>query len=168
MGIKWICGICIVAASSFLGFQKAGQLSRRCQSLLQLQSALSVLKGEIGFSANHLKRAFLQLSKLITNGALFSDAAEAIEEKGSRRAWQESIKKHQKPLCLEEADVQALLVLGAELGRTDRENQIKNIRHVEELLKAQYTEAKMQYDKMAKLYRGAGVLAGVFAVIVLM
>lgn len=168
MGIKWICGICIVIASSFLGFQKAGQLSKRCQSLLQLESALSVLKGEIGFSANHLKEAFMQLSRLIVNGALFSDAARSIEAEGVRKAWKESVQRHRKNLCLEEADVQALLTLGAELGRTDRENQIKNIRHVEALLKAQYTEAKLQYDKMAKLYRGAGVLAGVFAVIVLM
>ena len=73
----------------------------------------------------------------------------------------------QDKLCLTDADCAALMTLSANLGRTDREGQIKNIRYVKSLIAAQQTAAETEYNRRAKLYSSGGLLIGAAVVIVL-
>ena len=71
-------------------------------------------------------------------------------------------------LCLTSADCDALNLLGKSLGKTDRSDQIKNIRYVKSLADAQRRTAETEYAKYGKLYSSGGVLVGAFIVIALM
>lgn len=162
---KLLGGGLIIAATTVFGCTKARALSERVQSLLRIKTALSVLESEIIFSANHMKRAFLRLAETVGPEALFRDAAARLEEEGVCKAWRNAVDAHRKKLCLADEDVRMLKTLSAELGMTDRENQVKNLRRVTALLDTALIKAREDYDRSARLYRSCGVMAGLLAVI---
>lgn len=164
---KIIGGALIIAATTVFGCSKARALSERVNSLLRIKTALSVLESEIIFSANHMKRAFLRLADTVGPAFLFREAAARLEEDGVGKAWRDAVDKYRKKLCLADEDVRMLKTLSAELGMTDRENQVKNLRRVAALLDTALIKAREEYDRSARLYRSCGIMAGLLVVILL-
>lgn len=164
---KWLGGGMIVAATSLAGFLQAQRLERRVSSLMRLKTALSVLESEIAFSAHDLKTAFFRIEKIVGAGGIFQDAGEGIASLGVQESWHQAVDNRKKTLFLSEQDADALKTLAAELGMTDRDNQIKNIRRVAALLSTAAEQAQMEYDRTARLYRSGGVMAGLLFVILL-
>ena len=66
------------------------------------------------------------------------------------------------------ADKEVLCVLAENLGMTDSVSQIKELRHAKMLLENAAKAAGSEYEKSGKLYRSAGALAGLAAVILLL
>lgn len=165
---SWLGAGLIVAATTYIGFKNAEKLSRRVRSLLAIQTGLSILESEISFSANHLKQALSKIEESVHTCGLFQDAGAAIAELGTAEAWRQTVQKKQDVLCLSKSDVEALSSLAAELGVTDRENQMKNIRRVSALLEDAGKTAQAEYEKTARLYQSGGVLIGVLVVILLL
>ncbi len=167
MVLKWLGSGLIVGAATMAGLWKARSLSCRVESLIRLKTALSVLESEITFSANSLKQAFLRIERTVDAAGLFAQAGEDIISVGVEQAWKQAVDSRKKTLCLTEQDADLLKTLAAELGMTDRENQIKNIRRVSALLEAAAGQARADYEQTAKLYRSGGLLAGLLFVILL-
>ncbi len=164
---KWLGGGMIVMATTLAGFMKARTLSGRVASLIRLKTALSVLESEISFSANNLKTAFSRIERTVDTYGLFAEAGEGITRNGVEQAWKDAVDSRKKALCLTEQDAELLKTLAAELGMTDRENQIKNIRRVSTLLDTAAHQAQAEYNQTAKLYRSGGIMAGLLFVILL-
>ena len=85
-----------------------------------------------------------------------------------KRRWERAVLEDYKKLYLKKEDVETILLLAGELGMTDREGQIKNIKHVKKLVDVLQKEAKDEYFKQSKLLKGLGVSVGLFLVILLM
>ena len=164
---KLIGGCLILLGGTCLGFLKSSELSRREKSLRDIKTALSILESEIVLSSNHLKDAFLKISRLCACRGLFSDAAKTMGDCGIDRAWQDAVEQNKKGLCLSESDAEILKILSSRLGMSDKEQQKKNIRHVETLLDMAITNAHAEYQNSAKLYRSMGFLGGLFVVMLL-
>ncbi|MBO7208123.1 MAG: hypothetical protein J6V58_00120, partial [Clostridia bacterium] len=62
---KLIGGVCVVAATSKIGYKKADKYEKRLKELKSLESALGLLKSEMEFSMPVLKDAFLICSSLV-------------------------------------------------------------------------------------------------------
>lgn len=158
-------GVCIFAASVWLGMTKSYALKKREQYLFDTKAFLNLLEVEIQFSASRIKHTFSKLEKHVHLNGLLREAAEGLEEYGIRSAWENAVAS--RAVCLDEADRDILNMLGAELGMTDRQNQIKNIKHIEKLVEKQYESARKKREQLAKLYEGGGVLIGIFMIILL-
>ena len=70
-------------------------------------------------------------------------------------------------LNLKKEDSEILIMLGHELGMTDREGQLKIIDNLLSSLNTLQTNAKEEYDKKSKLQKGLGISLGLFAIIIL-
>lgn len=150
-------------ACGYFGFRMRMTLKTRAANLALIRSSLETLEGEIHFGKNRLKKAFERAD----HNGLFTLAAENIEKMGAREAWSDAVNKTADKLCLTDADREAILLLGQNIGRTDCEDQIKNIRYVKSLVAAQYEQAEGEYQKRARLYSGGGMLIGALLVIIL-
>lgn len=167
MPIKLIGAVLVFFSGLFWGLRKSAELSKRERSLRDIKTALNILESEIVFSSHYLKHAFLRISELLSCGGLFSDMSSAIGEMPAAEAWRFALLKNQKELFLKDTDVEILNILGSELGMSDREQQVKNIRHVSSLLEQNLALAHDDCIKTAKLYRSMGILGGLFVIIIL-
>lgn len=150
-------------ACGYFGFRMSMTLKTRLKSLSDIAVSLEMLESEIAFSINKLKKAFVRIDR---NG-LFTLASNVMEEKGAGKAWSEAVNNTREKLCLTEADSDILLMLGKSIGKSDTEDQIKNIRYVKNLIKDQEKQAGEEYSRFGKLYRSGGVLVGLMLIILL-
>lgn len=151
-------------ACAYFGFKLSLSLKKRIASLTDICTSLEMLESEISFTADKLKRAFLRVDR---NG-LFTSAAEEIEDKGIKKAWNNAVSKSQKRLCLTDADCNAVCMLGETIGKTDLDNQIKHIKYVKSAVMSQRDGAQAEYNRFGRVYRSGGVLIGLMIIIVLL
>ncbi len=165
--IKIIGALIITGATSLLGIYKSVGLKNRVLYLCEFKTALSLLKSEIVFAGNCLEKAFMNISKTSRASWVFETAAKNIDGCGVKKAWENSVLMYADKMSLKNEDVKVLQLLGAQLGMTDKENQIKNIVYVSELVDSRIRKAEQEYLSTAKLYRSMGVLSGLFISVVL-
>lgn len=156
----------ICAACAYLGIRKSNELRNREKSLKNIHTALGHLETEIGFSANNLKRAFLNIERTNNTKGIFSDAADRIEKFGIRKAWTYAVMNSKS--AFSDSDRELLLMLGTRLGMTDTQNQLKHIGYMRELISAQASTAEAEYKRLGNIYRGGGVLTGLFIILIIL
>lgn len=171
MIIKLIGSALIVCATAIIGFDKAAKLERRKRSLSDFIAALIMLESEISFISSPLKSAFSTISKGITSqtGAFFGDISNDIS--GStyniKSIWDKALDKYAKSLALTQTDVGIISAFSTQLGKTDRENQLKNIYHTKAQLGIQLNLASEICSKNKKVYQSFGILSGILIAILL-
>ncbi len=161
--VKLIGAVMTGFACAYIGFRMSMTLKMRIKSLSEIISSLEMLESEISFSVSKLKEAFLRVDR---NG-FFTCAAENMEEKGIKRSWEKAVKDNKSRLCLTDADSDILMMLALSIGRTDTDDQIKNIKYVKTMIEAQEKQAQSDYGRMGRVYRSGGVLVGLMTVIIL-
>lgn len=161
--VKLVGAVMTAFACGYFGFYISTNLKTRMTSLSEIVSSLEMLESEINFSINRLKKAFERIDK---NG-LFKSASEKIDEIGIKKAWENAIENNSGRLCITDSDKDILLMLGKNLGKTDTDDQIKNIKYIKTMIASQAKQATEEYNRLGKLYRSGGVLVGVMAVIIL-
>lgn len=168
MPIKFFGALLVVAACAALGFLKSAELKKRKTSIMNIRTALTALESEIVFSSYYLKHALLHIEKMCECGGIFAETADNIEEMGVAGAWRKAVSGSRKKLGLKESDAEILLGFGENLGKSAREQQSKNIKHIQALLECAQKEADEEYKKSARLYRSMGILGGIFIAVILM
>lgn len=161
--VKILGAVMIGAACGYFGFKMSFSLKTRAKSLGEIGASLEMLESEINFGANKLKKAFKRADR---NG-LFTLAAENMERKGVSAAWEEAVRAVKQRLCLTDADADILLMLGESIGKSDTEDQIKNIGYIKALINRQERDARAGYEKSGKMYGGGGILVGLMIIILL-
>lgn len=161
--LKMMGAVMICAACTYMGLRKSSELTKREKALKSIHTALGHLETEIGFSSNNLKHAFLNIENSAPLNGLFSDAAERIENFGIKKAWTYAVMNSK--LTLLDSDRELLLMLGTRLGMTDTKNQLKHIGYMRELISAQAGLAEAERQRLSNIYRGGGVLLGLFIVL---
>ncbi len=171
MAFKLIGSVLIVLATTLIGFSYATALEKRRRSLVDFQTALTMLESEITFAASPLDVAFDRISKNIASpvGAFFSELVSKTvsQELPLQKIWTDTLDSHVKQLNLTQPDMQILLAFAAQMGKTDRENQIKNICHTLAQLKTQTELAGQVCNKNKRMYQSFGVLSGILIAILL-
>lgn len=167
MWIKILGAAGIVGASCLYGMKISDGLRLRRDSLNNIADALVLLESEITFSVNSIDGAFKNISKSIPLSGFFEKVSEETHIKGIRMAWNDAIGEYKSRLGLTDGDAKILVSLSAELGITDRENQIKNIKYVLSRLSAAQKEAAEKYATLSRLYRNICIWTGLAAAILL-
>ncbi len=172
MGIKMAGAVCVLISCSAMGFLQSAQIRARYRELLELKKILYQLEGYIRFSSCTLEEAFESVAGRCEApyDGFFSGLAEEMGEKSGvtlAELWQKAMEDKLSSSRLAGEERELLERMGRDLGRLDRETQLKAL----SLSGGQLEEARQRLlqelpGKM-KLYNCLGILAGVFLTILL-
>lgn len=156
--------VMILLSSGWLGIIKSERLRKRTENIEKIISALNLLENEISYGRRDIKTA-LKSTGDTQRLTLFSEAAELMDSLPAGEALSRAVGNQR--LCLIPADCEVLNVLAEKLGMTDCATQIKSIDFARKQLENLAVDSHAVYEKMGRMYRGIGFLAGGLAVIML-
>ncbi len=165
---KFFGAILILISAFIWGYLSSLTPYKRYKSLLKINSGLLAMENEIRYSSDYIDNILIKVSKIIDFDKLFLTCAEFDKTLSLSDRWKNSVLKDSIPLHLSKEDCEILIMLGAELGMTDRDGQLKNIENSISMLKTMQTNAKEEYQKMSKLKKSLGITIGLFVVIMLL
>lgn len=165
--IKLIGTMMIGSVCVWLGFSMSDKLKKRKNFLDAFITSLTALETEIEFGKYELRTIFKRLDKDGLCG-FYGICCDNMAENGIRASWKKASLAAVERAYINIDDMEAIYVLGAELGKTDVEGQKKNIERVREMLIPCAENAADEYKRLGKVYKSCGVLAAVFIIIVML
>lgn len=170
--LKLVGATMVVAASGFGGMAVAGSYSRRPKELKSLRSALQMLETEISYGATRLPEALSQVARRCDGmvSFLFSRAAAELSSMSgitAGEAWEKSLESYYPGTALKPRDFSVLRNLGANLGISDKEDQIKHLRLAMDQIGLEVSGAEDEAARNVKLWSYLGFLCGIMVVLVL-
>lgn len=168
--VRIIAAVITILGGGYLGMLAAARFDVRVRQLDQLRLALGGLEFSIGFLKLPLANAIDGAAKA-REGAIrdmLLSASKDIESGISpSAALERAILKSRPRLALKSDDIEIITEFAIRLGTGDTSSELCNIKAASVKLKLAYDEAVSERDSKAKLWRGVGLLAGCFAVIML-
>lgn len=156
-----------------VGLIIARNFSLRPQQLRHLKSALQMLETEVLFGLTPLplglqrvgKKMAFPINKLFEITGDYLNRGEGLT---AGEAWEIALKELELESALLPEDLDILLYFGQSLGGSDREEQYKNFKLVQEHLKNAEDKAERLKAKNAKIWKYLGFsFGGVIALILL-
>ncbi len=172
MALKVTGAVCIIIATTAIGFGQSFRLHLRYRELLELKKILCLFSGEIRFGGGTLEEAFETVAGRSSPPfrRFFLFLTEEMKKKEGERLmeiWNRAVEAGFKEAHLTAADQEILLRLGNELGCLDRETQLATIALAAEQVEDARQELHGELPKKMRLYNCLGILAGVFLTILL-
>ncbi len=163
--LKLLAVVLVVGGAAAAGQAAAARLRRRPRELRQLQTALHVLRTEVDWGMTLLPEALARAGRCVAGPAaeLFAATARVLtvgDGRGAARAWQQAVEEIGPATSLAPEDREALLALGACLGASHREDQLRHLDLCLERLARAEVEARERAATEARLYQQLGLLGG--------
>lgn len=172
-----IAGVLLVLfAGTMIGFVQSARFASRPRQIRELLHALQKLETEIGYGRTPLPEALRRLSA--TASAPLSRMFEAISDGLSgdgagqggtvREIWEKSVRETWPSTAMKEPEREAAIRLGATLGGSGREDQLKHLRLASIQLQQEEAAAREDQRKYEKLSRSLGMLGAALVVILML
>lgn len=168
MGILGSVGI--IAGCGSLGLWLANRIRRRPEELRELLMALALLDTEIVWGATPLPEAF-GILKERTNApwqGFFADLQLRLQRgESANTAWRDTALAQDSLFCLKPEDWKVISDVGKGLGRSDRQEQHKQLELIQRQLTLIKDQAGAWSEKQAKMWSYLGFLCGIAGVLIL-
>lgn len=152
----------IVVGGIMYGAGLARSLRLRAREIDQLETALRILETEIAFTQTPLPEACERIAQGIRGSVrlLFEDIARRLSAQGGDsvcNVWAAAVSTWSGRAQIQAEELAILSALGATLGRTSAEEQVRSIRYTTERLKTvrERLEADLEKQSRLRLYLGA-------------
>ncbi len=155
----------IIAGGTALGFYKSDRLLKHRSSLDSLITALELLKTDISYGKRDIKTILKTISEA-QKLQLFSDISDNLYQISLYDSFKSALEN--RDTYISDNDIEILLTLAADLGKTDTQNQLKCISYAKCRLEESRSCAAEKYIQEGRLYRSLGVLTGAMAAIILL
>ena len=170
--IKLAASTMIVLAGGLTGLIISHGYAVRPQQLRTIESALQMLETEIAFALTPLPDALRKVGKRAGGcvGEFFFSVGTLLDSDSARSSgetWEAELENLVSQAFLTSMDADILRSFGYTLGVSDREDQIKNLRLVQEQLRHQEAEADKLRDGNQRIWRTIGFLGGLAVVFIL-
>jgi stage III sporulation protein AB len=172
MWVKMLGSAMVIGAGAGLGFGLARRYSERPRQLGQLIGCLTALGSYVSYAALPLAEALARSA-----GGLKSPVGDFLRQVAAnlagrnclspREAVETALSAMNGELAWERPERETLLLLGANLGATGREEQQKYLAMVLEELRRIENDALRIRDQNVKMYRYLGVCGGLAITILL-
>lgn len=171
--MKLLGALLVLLACSGLGMAAAAAIAARPRQLQKLRSDLTWLEMDINYAATPLPEALAKLAQISEEPvrSLWQETLACLangEGVTAEEAWQRSLRRFRRLSALQENDLAVLRDFGAGLGTTNRQEQLKKFKLLQEQLAALQTQAEEARQKTERLYRTLGVLTGIALIILLL
>ncbi|TVY04444.1 stage III sporulation protein SpoIIIAB [Cohnella terricola] len=173
--LKLVGALLVLIAGTLIGLVQSARYAARPRQIRELLHALQRLETEIGYGQTHLPEALKRISDTAPPplSLLFSDISRSLskESAGSgetvRECWERIILARWPETAMKNTEREAILRLGATLGGSGREDQLKHIRLAAIQLQAEEAAAREDQRRYEKLSRSLGMLGAALVVIVM-
>lgn len=161
----------MVSATGSAGYIVARKLGERVELLRGLENLLRILGTQVNYALTPFPDA-LHTAGRISAPAIREFCGSVLtglqKGKSLETAWKEGLEAllERTPLCAD--DLEALWGLAPVLGVSDRRDQVRHLQLAEELLRQRQYTAEAEAKNNQKLWRSAGVLVGLMAVLLLL
>lgn len=166
-----LASIILILGCGSLGLYLAARIKKRPVELRDCLTALTLLDTEIIWGGTPLPEAFALLKER-TEGSwkgFFAELERRVQEgESANLAWSQTIQTEAKKFCLKPEDWQVIQNVGKGLGRSDRQEQHKQIELVKQQVRDVQEQAVLWGDKQAKMWSYLGFLCGIAGVIFLL
>ncbi len=166
MSIRFLGGIMVATGALWWGMCEAKKLRDRVEFLKAVSSGLVRTKTQIEFGRFDIGYIFKKFN-IDKDRGLFKMCSENILQMGIKNAWESAVNHSCDDGFLKKDDKNVVLQLGNSLGMSDVEGQKNNIDMVVAELEKSILTAEDENMRLGKVYRGCGVLLGVFIMIIL-
>lgn len=161
----------LVLGFGCLGLLKAMSIRQRPREIRDMINALALLNTEIFWGATPLPEAFAVLAdRSDRSWKKFFGSMEKRLKTGEKAAiaWEECIKAYKGNFSLTEDDWGIIRSIGKSLGRSDRNEQHKQLELAQKHLGSVDDKARQQADNKAKMWSYLGFLGGMAIVVFIM
>ena len=162
--------VALIAGSGSLGLWLANRIRRRPAELRECLMALALLDTEIVWGATPLPEAF-SIVKERTDlpwKEFFAELQERLQRgEPASSAWKDTISTQNKYFCLKLQDWQVIRDVGKGLGRSDSQEQHKQLELIQHQLALIKDQAGIWSEKQAKMWSYLGFLGGIAGVLIL-
>lgn len=164
--------IIILITCTLMGFAYGGRYSKRVTSLMSLHQAIRLLETEIIVFANQLPVAINNINKRVSPeiNSLFKIIINEMQNDQRGDLYYSFLKTTdylEKKCLLKADDIDVFLSLGKIIGKTNRNDQEQQFRHIYYELDQLILEAKDEKIRNEKMYRSLGILLGLGIIIIL-
>lgn len=172
MLLKLISILIVLSCATLAGYIKSKSFSIRPQQLRELQILLELMMNDLIYMSILLPDLLISTGNKSNSqvSIFFTRAGEMLKNQNvlrASKAWEKSVNENIKYTCLDEEDKMILINFGLNIGNSDLDGQVRNIKAVLQQLKMQEHKAEEIRIKNEPLYKKIGVLAGLAAVILL-
>ncbi len=162
MLIKLLGGLIIVGACCFVGFEMSKELSGRVHILKEFITVLEKMHSLISYGKMPLSQLYAEISEDETIvGRFFKNIEWTGEPSGE---WKKELKKLP---YITKSDIRVLQMLADNLGKTDSENQLRDIKLAINDLNSALSQAKEIETRDSKMYKSMSFFAGIAVAILL-
>jgi stage III sporulation protein AB len=170
--LKLFGALLIFAAGTLAGFYQSSRYMNRPVQIRHLVLALERLQTEISYGGTPLPEALARSGRGIPQpvGALFAEASRRMNEPGSSSAmeiWQDAVAETWKRTAMREPEREILMSVGATLGASGRDDQLKHLRLAVRQLQSEEETARDEQMRYGKMWRSLGIMAGALVVILM-
>lgn len=161
----------LIVGFGCLGLYKANQIKKRPRQIREIINALSLLDTEIFWGVTPLPQAFGVLrERTDPPWQQFFRGLELrlTERENALAAWEATINEQKGKTCLLEEDWKIIRSIGKGLGRSDRNEQHKQLELAIKHLTANEEKAGKQADGQSKMWSYLGFLSGMAIVLFIM
>ncbi len=164
-----ICGmILLLFGATWVGMSASKKLDMRVKTLRSILECLELFEWELTTNVPLTNQLFADVSKRVSQPAsLFLNAClqnMRANEYIMSEVWERAAQKQLTSLNYD--DLEAVLSLGAVLGRYDTDSQKHSIMAAHQRLCGNLNNAIDEKKRLGRLYRTLGVMAGAFLVII--
>lgn len=173
MVAKIIGSLLVITACGAGGVLMGTQMRRRYDTLSEGRRAVELLQAQIRTEGSSLPEALRETGERCKGiyGACFQElSSEMLLFRGEPvcSLWNEVAKKHLTESCLREEDATQFVLLGEQLGMTDRKMQETILGRYLEYTDHELSELLVEMKDKTRLYRNLGFLFGTFVTILLL
>ncbi|HET7627508.1 MAG TPA: stage III sporulation protein SpoIIIAB [Bacillales bacterium] len=168
---QWLGALCIIAATTSIGFRWAKRYSERPAQLRQMKAALQALEAEIMYGLTPLGEACAHLARQTREpvSGLFAAFADELANGSSdaRTAWETALSENWPRTALGRPEREVLKQFGSTLGQHDPLQQQKQIRLALTHLEREEAEARDEQRRNEQMIKSLGLLAGLLLALLL-
>jgi stage III sporulation protein AB len=147
------------------------RIKKRPREIRAAMTALALLDTEIYWGATPLPEAFQVLEQRMEEPwrSFFAELARRLRQgEAAGEAWQDTIAACRRDFCLRQTDWALLKDTGKGLGRSDRDDQHKQLERIQRQLALLWEQNNVRADQQAKMWSYMGFMLGIAGAIILL
>ena len=173
MIVYWTAYAVILVGCAYLGIIFSDSFRKRVRQLEEFEMVIKQMEFDIDFLNTPLARTLKRLSGM-SDGVVgdvvgyVCDGLSGTSCVDMQNLWKKALERFENRLNLTLEDKKIILDFSKNLGCGDRTREKNNINAALMRLKVAEDDARIAAAKNIRMYRGLGVLVGIFIVIVLL